>query len=183
MSNRWIYELVHSLVEKYQTRDPEQLAEELNVKIRYFTETESLLGMYKVILRNRFIFIPTNLGPLKKTVLAHELGHDQMHREYCKNGASFHENKIFNPTNQYEIEANIFAAHLLIPDEEVRRLIKYANSDRELAAELEVDINLLHLKISEMAKMNLLDLDQTYLERPDSQFLKDYQRLDEWDEH
>ena len=179
MSNKWIYDKVQTLVKKYNTRNPEELANELNIKIRYLSDTKSLLGVYKIIMRNRFIFIPSNLGCLKNTVLAHELGHDQLHREYCKNGASFHESKIFNPTNQYEIEANIFAAHLLIPDEDIIRHIKYANNDRDLANQLEVDINLLNLKISEMAKMKLLNLDDAYIETPNSQFLKEYKIVDE----
>jgi len=81
-----------------------------------------------------------------------------------------------------EIEANIFAAHLLIPDEEVIEMIRYGQSDQELANRLCVDINLLNLKISEMAKMNLLDIDVSKIERPKSDFLKNYQPLDdEWD--
>ena len=77
MSNKWIYDKVNSLVKKYQTRDPEKLIKMLNINLLYMNPTNSLLGMYKVILRNRFIFIPNNVGSLKKTVLAHELGHDQ----------------------------------------------------------------------------------------------------------
>ena len=179
MSNKWIYNKVNSLVKKYQTRDPEKLIKMLNINLLYMNPTNSLLGMYKVILRNRFIFIPNNVGSLKKTVLAHELGHDQLHRKECIKGASFHENRIFNPTNIYEMEANVFAAHLLISDEDIISMIKYAQSDRELAYELGVDINLLNLKISEMAKMNLLDISKDNNFAPDSTFLKDYKPLDD----
>lgn len=178
MSSKWIYDKVNSLIKKYKTRDPEELASDLNVKIKYFNETKNLLGMYKVIIRNRFIFIPNNIGSLKNTVIAHELGHDQLHRDYCSNGASFHESRVFNPTNLYELEANIFAAHLLIADEDVISLIKYAESDKALADELGVDINLLNLKISEMAKMNLLDIKNENIRKPASSFLKNYKPLD-----
>lgn len=181
MKNKWIYDKVNHLIKKYKTRDPDELIEDLNIQLKYINDTRSLLGMYKVILKNRFIFLPKNVGYLRKTVLAHELGHDQLHRVECMKGATFHENRIFNPTNRYEMEANIFAAHLLIPDEDVISMIKYAQNDRELADELEVDINLLNLKISEMAKMNLLDLDQSILERPDSGFLKQYRPPQEAD--
>ena len=120
---------------------------------------------------------------LRKTVLAHELGHDQLHRKECVKGATFHESRIFNPCDRFEIEANIFAAHLLIPDEDVITMIKYSESDRELADELGVDINLLNLKISEMAKMNLLEIDQSKLQLPDSRFLKNYKpRDDDWND-
>lgn len=182
MSNKWIYDKVNQLVKKYDTRNPENLIKNLNINLIYMQPTNSLLGMYKVILKNRYIFIPNNVGSLKKTVLAHEIGHDQLHRKECVKGASFHENRIFNPTNIYEMEANVFAAHLLIPDEDIISMIKYASCDRELANELEVDINLLNLKISEMAKMNLLDLDKSKLWTPDSSFLKKYKPLDDdWD--
>lgn len=184
MRNRWIYEKVNQLIKTYRSRDPEELIKRLNIHIQYIDATKSLLGMYKIILKNRFIFLPTNVGSLRKTVLAHELGHDQLHRKECLNGASFHESRIFNPTNQYELEANIFAAHLLIPDEDVLKMIRFAKSDQELSNALEVDINLLNLKISEMAKMNLLDLDQSRIEAPDSAFLKQYKPLDdEWPDY
>ena len=182
MKNKWIYDKVNKLVKKYQTRNPDELIRELNIHIKTLPDTNSLLGMYRVILRNRFIFIPNNVGSLRKTILAHELGHDQLHRKECIKGASFHESKVFNPTNIFEIEANIFAAHLLIPDKDVIDMLRYAESDRELANELEVDINLLNLKISEMAKMNLLDIDHSILRRPDSGFLKYYKPAnDDWD--
>jgi hypothetical protein len=179
MSNKWIYDKVNSLVKKYQTRDPEELIKLLNINLIYMNPTKTLLGMYRVILKNRFIFIPNNVGSLKKTVLAHELGHDQLHRQECIKGASFHESRIFNPTNIYEMEANVFAAHLLISDEDIISMIKYAQSDRELAYEIGVDLNLLNLKISEMAKLNLLDINQQNSFVPDSTFLKDYKPLDD----
>lgn len=182
MTNKWIYDKVNQLVRKYGTRNPEELIRDLNINLIYMNATNSLLGMYRVILRNRYIFIPNNVGSLKKTVLAHELGHDQLHREECVGGASFHESRIFHSTSRFEMEANIFAAHLLIPDEDILSMIKYASDDRELANELGVDINLLNLKVSEMAKMNLLDLEQANILRPDSTFLKDYRPLDDdWD--
>ena len=171
MRNGTIYQKVAALIKKHQSRNPEILIKKLNIRLQYISSTSALLGMYRVILKNRYIFIPDNLGSLKKMVLAHEIGHDQLHRKECVNGASFH-----------EIEANIFAAHLLIPDEEVIEMIRYGQSDQELANRLCVDINLLNLKISEMAKMNLLDIDVSKIERPKSDFLKNYQPLDdEWD--
>lgn len=179
MRNCTIYEKVAHLIKKYKTRNPEQLIKKLNIKLQYIDSTKALLGMYRVILKNRYIFIPDNVGSLKKMVLAHEIGHDQLHRKECINGASFHESRIFSPLNHYELEANIFAAHLLIPDDDVLEMIRYEQSDQELSNRLGVDINLLNLKISEMAKMNLLDIDLSHIERPKSDFLKNYQPLDD----
>lgn len=177
--NQWIYNKVNSLVQKYKTRDPDELIQYLNIHVQVMSSTASLLGMYKVILRNRFIFIPNNVGSLRKTVLAHELGHDQLHRLDSLNGISFHESRIFSPINRYELEANIFASHLLIPDQSVISMLKYSKSDKELADELEVDINLLNLKVSEMAKMNLLNMKDPHLKIPESGFLKHYRPQNE----
>ncbi|MDO5301936.1 MAG: ImmA/IrrE family metallo-endopeptidase [Tissierellia bacterium] len=183
MSNQWIYDKVNGLVKKYRSRDPDELIAQLNIHLKYMDATESLLGMYRVILRNRFIFLPNNVGRLRKTVLAHELGHDQLHRRESMEGATFHEIRSLQPTNRYEMEANIFAAHLLIPDEEILRAADSPLSDGELAANLGVDVNLLHLKIAEMVKMKLLDLDASKLWRPHADFLKDYRPEEElWKE-
>ncbi|MGX7099365.1 ImmA/IrrE family metallo-endopeptidase [Globicatella sanguinis] len=182
MRNQYIYDKVNRLVKNYKTRNPEELINTMNIKIQLIRETKSLLGMYKVILNNRFIFLPTNVGDFKYTILAHELGHDQLHRAEAKNGLTFHDNKIFNPTNVYEMEANIFACHLLIPDEDVLNLLRYADSDIHLAGELGVDINLLNLKISEMAKLGLLDIEISRTNRPASNFLKNYNpQVNHWD--
>ena len=181
MSNRWIYEKVNELVEKYKTRNPEELAKALDINIKYMDETKTLLGMYQVILKNRYIFIPNNLGSLKDTVLAHEIGHDQLHREESLKGVTFHESRVFNPVNVFEIEANIFAAHLLIPDDDLLNMMKYAESDRDLAVGLGVDINLLNLKISELVKLNIIDLKNIFPISPDSGFLKKYKPRNDLD--
>lgn len=182
MRNKEIYDRVEALVKKFKSRDPEELIRALNIEVLYLGPTKALLGMYKIILRNRYIFLAGNVGSLRRTVLAHELGHDQLHRRECMRGVSFHESRIFNPINQYEMEANIFAAHLLIPDEAVLRLIEKNESDRELASKLEVDLNLLNLKISEMAKMKLLEVEEARLDSPDASFLKRYKPMaDDWE--
>jgi len=78
-----------------------------------------------------------------------------------------------------DLNYHTFEIPVLIPDEDIISMIKYAQSDRELAYEIGVDLNLLNLKISEMAKMNLLDINQQNSFVPDSTFLKDYKPLDD----
>ena len=157
MANDWIYEKANALVKKYFTRDPLELTQILNIHLEEINNTTVLLGMYQIIQRNRFIFLSSNLHPnIRKVVLAHEIGHDQLHRKYAKQNA-FHEVSIFRELNHYEIEANIFAAHLLIDDKEIIRLLENGFvSDRSLADELGVEINLVNLKISELYKMGKL---------------------------
>lgn len=179
MSNKWIYDKVDRIVKKYKTRDPLELITSLGIKLHFIDSPSRLLGAYQIILRNRVIFLANNIGSLRDTVLAHELGHDQLHRSHCLKGAAFHENKVFNPTNKYEIEANIFAAHLLIPDEDLIQAMKSNRSDKQMAAEMGVDINLLNLKISELAKLKKLPVELNNIERPKSDFLVEYNPRDD----
>lgn len=183
MSNRWIYEKVQSLIRKYKTRDPNELIWFLNIKICPLENTKHLLGMYQVIQRNRFIFISTDVGRQKNLILAHELGHDQLHRDQVINGVAFHENGLFVDNSKNELEANIFAAHLLIADEDIIPLLRGQIDDKTLSDELEVDINLVNLKISEMVKLGLLNAHECWAERPRGDFLKNYRPdKDDWSE-
>ena len=176
--NCYIYNKVNKLIKKYKTREPLELIKALKINLIYLSGTNKLLGMYHYFERNRFIFISENLNFNKNIVLAHELGHDQLHRDYCLDGEQFYESKIFNPTNIFEIEANIFAAHLLIADEDLLKHIKTCNSYTDLASELDVDINLLNIKISEMLKLGTLNQTDLKVNLPDARFLKEYKPQD-----
>ena len=46
-----------SLVRRYGTRDPFQIAERLGINVLYCDGFGSLKGMYRVIKRNRYIFL------------------------------------------------------------------------------------------------------------------------------
>ena len=50
-------------------------------------------------------------------VLAHELGHMQMHRNL---NTVFMDTKTFNPHSRFERQANTFAVELLLPDDLLR---------------------------------------------------------------
>jgi Zn-dependent peptidase ImmA (M78 family) len=70
----------------------------------------------------RGITIDYNLSPEKKRfAIAHELGHIAMHSSFFKENPELYEPLRTAPINaqknRYCVEANIFAAHLLIPDE------------------------------------------------------------------
>ena len=58
MKNRYglIYEDAMKLIKKHETRDPELILKNRNVKLLPFTGQTHALGMYVVIKRNRFVF-------------------------------------------------------------------------------------------------------------------------------
>lgn len=68
-----------------------------------------------------------------------------------------------------EIEANIFAAHLLLDEEEVFEYIKRGFSYEELAKIFSVNINMMIFKLNEMQRRGY---NFNLSEYPDSTFFK-----------
>lgn len=111
----WLKQKVEYLCEKYNTRNPFTLARYLNVEIFYWDLPSEIKGFYQYEKCNRFIFINSTLSIEEQLVVcAHELGHAVLHTRY---NTPFMRTNTFFSVKKIEIEANSFAAHLLIPDE------------------------------------------------------------------
>lgn len=106
---------VRNLEKKYGTRNPYKLCKMLKINILYM-DLGNIKGIYKKVITNKFIVINENLDDFcKEVVLAHELGHALLH--HSKEIQALKDYDIFpNFNNQLEIEANTFAAELLIDD-------------------------------------------------------------------
>lgn len=106
---------VKNLEKKYGTRDPYKLCKRLKINIIYMDLGE-IKGIYKKVVTNKFIVINENLDKFcQKVVLAHELGHAILH--HSKEIQALKDYDLFPRfSNQIEVEANIFAAELLIDD-------------------------------------------------------------------
>ena len=137
-----------SLIRQCGTRDPFKIAKDIGVQVMFINDFKTLKGVYRVIKRNRWIFINANLSEqMQKIVCAHELGHDQLHREFAK-GDGLMEFMLYNMDSRPEFEANVLAAQILLPDDEVLEYI-YAGYDAEqIARIMNTDINLVALKVA-----------------------------------
>lgn len=82
MGAEYLSQVENDLVKRYGTRDPFRIAKELGIIVLDDCDNFGpLKGMYRIIKRNRFIFLNKDLSPeMKRIVCAHELGHDQLHR-------------------------------------------------------------------------------------------------------
>lgn len=151
-----IADRVRELVRQHGTRNPEELAAALGVEIlpRAF---ERQKGAYKVIMRNPFIFIKSDLDPvMEKIVLAHELGHHCLHRLEAQSLGGFQEFNIFDMgSDRMEYEANVFAAELMLPDEEVLDYIRQGFDIHGIASVMASDINLVALKADALISRGL----------------------------
>lgn len=141
----------NKLVKKFGTRNADRLAEELGVIVKPIN-FKNQKGVYKVIERNRFIFIKEALDPIMHNiVLLHELGHDSLHRKDAITTGGFQEFNIFNMQNNWmEYEANLFAAQISLPDDELLEYITMGYDVAQIASAMYSDINLVALKISEL---------------------------------
>ena len=114
--------LPRRLLRRYGTSVPFELADCLGITILECHDFKLQKGAFKVILNNCFIFINANLSTeMKKLVCAHELGHALLHRPLGKTDTGLMEFELFDITNTTEYEANLFAANLLLDEEEVAR--------------------------------------------------------------
>ncbi|MCL2528650.1 MAG: ImmA/IrrE family metallo-endopeptidase [Defluviitaleaceae bacterium] len=168
MGNEYIYKEARRLVKGAGTNDPFQIARDLGVHVIFDSDFKSLKGMYKIIQRSRFIFINGNLPSHdQRTVCAHELGHDRLHRHFAKTSA-LQEFMLYDMRTKPEYEANVFASELLISDRDILALIENDMDVCQIASELGEDINLVLIKIDELRKRGF-DLRVPY--RPAGDFL------------
>lgn len=134
------------LVSRFDTRDPFEICRRAGIKLFLHDDFQSLKGMYRVILRSRCIFLNNNLSEEeKRIVLAHELGHDALHRAYS---GSLQDSVLWDFSLRPEYEANLFAANLLLSDGDVLELVEEENLLDRAAARLGVPPELLALKLT-----------------------------------
>lgn len=112
----------------------------------WFRELGSLKGFYICENGSRYIIINNALDDIvARTVCAHELGHDMLHRELSAGG--IRENTLFLANNKTEREANLFAAEILITDREALSVLEYAVDIGQVAYELGVMPEIVEYKL------------------------------------
>ena len=110
-----IQKLIAFYKRKYGTNDPFKIAEYLGIKV-FFIPLGQIAGFYKYMKHNRCIYINCDIDDaiFMKVVMAHELGHAVLH---SKENCTFIRGYTLLLTSKVEIQANLFAAHLLIDDD------------------------------------------------------------------
>lgn len=149
-----IYNETLDLINNHKTRDPRQILEERNVHLIAFKKNTKLLGMYKIIKGISFVFYnPFVDERIQNMVFAHELGHDMFHKDQATEDLIEYE--LFDITSEMELEANIFAAHLLLDEDLLMDDIREGYTYNQLAAMYDVNVNLMIFKLNEMHRMGM----------------------------
>ncbi len=138
---------VNQIIKKCETRDVYKILDYLNIKL-FKLNFESEIGMYRFLKNNKVIILSENLDMYKERfILAHEIGHAVLHR---KENCFYLKHHTDLKTNVYEIEANKFAAELLISDDDIKFCIENNYTDKQMANYFHVPIELINYKIKEM---------------------------------
>lgn len=121
----------NQLIKKYHTNDPFILARECNMRV-LFSDLGHLRGLYQYYKRSKLIIINDMLSyPEQKAVCAHELGHALLHPKLNR---FFLHQSTFQNCDRLEREANLFAACLLIDDNDAREYLLRGASSEQIAA-------------------------------------------------
>ena len=163
-----IINLVDKVINKCGTRNPYKIAKQLGIDIIY-VGFKKQKGVYKIIKRNRFIFLSTNLDEImQKIVLFHEIGHDLLHRDVASKIGIFQEFNLFNyRSSRMEYEANMFAAEISLPTDAIMEYIELGYTSEQIATNMQTDINLVALKLDILReqgyKLNRQDYSNKFL--------------------
>lgn len=165
-----IYNKAKSIVRSCGTRNTLKIARELGIYIHYIDDFDELLGMYTYRHKERHILLNSKMEQMvMQMVCGHEIGHDVFHRDLAKANDSLPEFVLFDMRTKHEYEANAFAAHVIIDDDELFYYAKQGYDVVQLSSVLETNINLMLIKLNEMNRMGWR-LNLPYV--PHSDFLK-----------
>lgn len=147
--------LADELKTKYSSKDPFRIADDMGIVTEFRqlgTYDGCCKGFFICAYRIKHITLNSDLSPeLQKIIMAHELGHAVLHEDSSKM-ASFHEISLFDDTEPKEYEANIFAAELLLDDEEVMDVLNEDSFFFQAAGKLMVPAELLDFKFRIMKR-------------------------------
>jgi len=136
---------VTKLVRLYESNDPFRISRHMGIKIMN-TPMESIRGVFYSVQRVPIMLLSSDLDESsRRIVCAHELGHYAMGHFDNRMFLSLHTNIRLN---KFEIEADTFAAELLIPDDEFHEMLEQNYSIEQIAYHAAVPLYFVTLKMT-----------------------------------
>lgn len=156
MSRLYVYREIGKLSRRYGTRDPFELLDALHVRVRFYYDLNAVKGFTRYFLRLYFVGINGNLpAPEQRIVAAHELGHIVLHADALRTAPLF-DTAVYDKRSITEYEANLFAADLLIRDEDILGAVSDPDSSfGSLCSTLDTVPELMNFKLLSMKKRGI----------------------------
>ena len=174
MRLEFISRSVEDLKRDFADNDPFQIVKSMGIILLFEgmgKAKNACKGFFLVKYGQPSITINSDLPKMtQKIICAHELGHAVLHSQ--KLGMeSFHDFTLFDAASVAEYEANVFAAELLLKDEDVFELLNDATSFFGVASILRVPPELLDFKFRVLKRKGYQFVEPPY--QSDSKFLRD----------
>ena len=161
------------LKKKYGESDPFALCEQMGIKLNYFplgTAKDAIKGFFLTDRRIKVITINSDLPyVIRRIITAHELGHAVLHKNAGLH--TFHDIGLFDESSMLEKDANLFAAELLLSDDDVFQTLNEDTTFFAAASILNVPVELLDFKFRVMKWKGYKMAEPPVIAR--SKFLKD----------
>lgn len=147
--------------------DVHKIAQQLNLKVHYQELEDAVSGM--LMVKNGLAAIGVNKHHhlnRQRFTIAHEIGHYLLHASkapvFIENLDLYRDESSSEGTDAWEVEANTFAAELLMPEEVLRRLVKDIHIDpffdehiiRRLATRLQVSPQALTVRLTRLGMLS-----------------------------
>lgn len=157
MSRLYVYQKVGKLVRRHGTRDPFELLDAMHVQVRFYYDLTHTKGFTRYFLRQYFVGINGNLRESEQRIVAaHELGHIVLHAQELRTAPLF-DTAVYDKRSNTEYEANLFAADLLLTDEDVMEAAAAADTDLGgLCLALDAAPGLMNFKLRSMRKRGIV---------------------------
>lgn len=150
MVNKEILDAVKTLVRRLRTRNPEEIAEALGVRIMNVPFVNQK-GAFFIIDGHAYILVNSSLSPeMRAIVIAHELGHAVSHTYVFERDGLLLDLDLFNTKITTEYEANVFAAYLLIDEKVLIDYIKQGYDVDFIARAMHTNVNLIITRMTVM---------------------------------
>lgn len=139
------------IANKHLSRNPFQIAEDMGyIVIR--TPLSGIRGYYQHVLRNHIIYVSSEIPEHEQVwVCAHELGHATMHGGLNR---LFMDAKTLMVSNKYEIEANRFAAFLLLGDDMIAGYFVNRYTAAQISSETGIEESIVSYRLDAYWKEN-----------------------------
>ena len=143
MRNTYIYTETKKLIKKYGTRDPFEIMDQMNIVVGETSRYKTLKGYCFMSCKTIYVMISSFLSEEEKMIVAaHELGHIILHRSQLKM-APMQDDTLYN----------LFAADLLIEDEEIEDMVQNEDLDYfGLCSSLNATPELMSFKLYSLTK-------------------------------
>ncbi len=158
MATDYIIQFVNNLQNQFPGFSIEEICEALDIHVLYFpmgTEADACKGFFIRRFHTSCITINSDLCPRnQEIILAHELGHACLH-DHLSDEAEFIDVQLSGNSGVYEHEANLFAAELLLSDQEVLEQIGEGHPVKTISEELSVPPALIDYKARILQKKGI----------------------------